>query len=519
MRSRHLPFFLSLSVPLLGFILILVSLNLYQYFRAKQNIASASLIELSDIEINKVQAFFNTVSTRLNVVREWGKNGLLEVNKTVELNKKFFPFINNQKHFTGLLLADSTGSEYYLYRKDETLLTRSSKVTKNTTTMTWQRWSKPDQVQEQWEEKSDYDPRKRPWFVAPHKENKVNWTKTYTFFQTGKPGITASVSWVEPENPQKYMVFGLDMLAENISDLLAAQEKKREGILFWLNADAQYFLESTTSDSADIGDTDTAPDRLKIIQEAVNVWKADGKLSENVIPFTYNKQKWLVHIKHLTAGNNPIWIGVAASEKDLAAKLKKILLDIDVTDLIAAVAGGLFLLFLAWRFGWRVTTSSNRQISQDGLRKLIDDGENAHLEFKSTVRFNLRSGKTGKEIELAWLKAVTAFLNSEGGTLLIGVADDGTVLGMNVDNFENDDRCLLHVKNLLNQHIGAEFSRFLDIYLIPFNTSQVVVVECRKSPGPVFLKTGKNEEFYIRSGPSSTKLSPSRTISYLEKNR
>jgi len=74
MRSRHLPFFFSLSVPLLGFILILVSLNLYQYFKAKQNIASASLFELSNIEINKVQTFFNTVSNRLNVVREWGKN-------------------------------------------------------------------------------------------------------------------------------------------------------------------------------------------------------------------------------------------------------------------------------------------------------------------------------------------------------------------------------------------------------------------------------------------------------------
>lgn len=40
-------------------------------------------------------------------------------------------------------------------------------------------------------------------------------------------------------------------------------------------------------------------------------------------------------------------------------------------------------------------------------------------------------------------------------TLLLGVADSEEIFGIVADEFKNNDRCLLHVKNLLNQYIGA----------------------------------------------------------------
>ena len=69
----------------------------------------------------------------------------------------------------------------------------------------------------------------------------------------------------------------------------------------------------------------------------------------------------------------------------------------------------------------------------DGLKKrkptpdLIADGESDTVEFKSTARWNIKAGQKGPEIEDAIVKSVAAFLNSGGGTLLIGVADDGSV--------------------------------------------------------------------------------------------
>ena len=146
---------------------------------------------------------------------------------------------------------------------------------------------------------------------------------------------------------------------------------------------------------------------------------------------------------------------------------------------------------------------------------LIRYGESPNLEFKSTLRTNLKTGKTGKEIELAWLKSVVGFLNTDGGILLIGVNDEGEVIGIAADQFENDDKCLLHFKNLINQHIGAEFNKYLHAEIRPVSGKTVVAVVCEKAREPAFLLAGGNEEFHIRSGPSSIKLTPRQMLQYL----
>ena len=95
-------------------------------------------------------------------------------------------------------------------------------------------------------------------------------------------------------------------------------------------------------------------------------------------------------------------------------------------------------------------------MTPDAVKQMIAVGESDLLEFKSTVRTNLHTGKPGKEIELAWLKSVVAFCNTEGGTILIGVNDKGQILGLEADNFQNDDKCLLHIQNLIGEHVGID---------------------------------------------------------------
>jgi len=115
------------------------------------------------------------------------------------------------------------------------------------------------------------------------------------------------------------------------------------------------------------------------------------------------------------------------------------------------------------------------------------------------MRTNLRTGKTGKEVEMAWLKTVAAFMNSDGGTLLIGVNDQGEITGIEADQSQDDDKCGLHFKNVFNQHIGAEFSEYVDFQIRSVDGRKVVLVTCERSPKPVFLKKKHEEEFYIRS--------------------
>jgi len=72
---------------------------------------------------------------------------------------------------------------------------------------------------------------------------------------------------------------------------------------------------------------------------------------------------------------------------------------------------------------------SRKTDSPEEVLELIKKGESEKIEFKSTLRTNLYTKEIDKKIELSVLKTINAFLNSNGGTLLIGVNDKGELLG------------------------------------------------------------------------------------------
>jgi len=149
------------------------------------------------------------------------------------------------------------------------------------------------------------------------------------------------------------------------------------------------------------------------------------------------------------------------------------------------------------------------------VQSLIEGGESERVEFKSTLRWNLKADKADKAIETAWLKTIIAFLNTDGGALIIGVDDAGTILGIEADRFENDDKCLLFVNSRLKQHIGLDCAPFIRFGLTPVDGKQVLVIECKPSSASVFLRYGDKEEFYVRIGPGSRKLSVSEVLNYV----
>ena len=146
---------------------------------------------------------------------------------------------------------------------------------------------------------------------------------------------------------------------------------------------------------------------------------------------------------------------------------------------------------------------------------LIRRGESDTLEFKSTLRTNLKTGEKDKRMEKAVLKTLTAFLNTEGGTLLIGVTDEGEILGIDEESFDNRDKMNLHMTNLISSQIGDEFLPYIRFKLIEFEDKAVMKVVCKRCDIPVFLKDGKTEQYYVRSGPSSVELTGSDMVKYV----
>lgn len=153
------------------------------------------------------------------------------------------------------------------------------------------------------------------------------------------------------------------------------------------------------------------------------------------------------------------------------------------------------------------------------IEELIKEGESERLEFKSTLRTNLQTGETDKRMEKAVLKTIVAFLNSSGGDLLIGVSDDGGIIGADVTAFENKDKMNLHLSNLISSQIGSAFLPYIWFRMVDFDDRTVIRVSCKPCRRPVFLKDGKLEIFYIRKGPQSEELTGNSLISYVNNRR
>ena len=95
--------------------------------------------------------------------------------------------------------------------------------------------------------------------------------------------------------------------------------------------------------------------------------------------------------------------------------------------------------------------------------ELIKQGESKTLEFKSTLRWNLKEDrKDDRHVTHAALKTIAAFLNTEGGDLLLGVADDGAVVGIERDRLDNDDKFMLHLAQVVRNGLGARAGTCID---------------------------------------------------------
>ena len=161
--------------------------------------------------------------------------------------------------------------------------------------------------------------------------------------------------------------------------------------------------------------------------------------------------------------------------------------------------------------------SEEADVTDFVLTQAVTGGESGAVEFKSTLRINLHTGQRDARMELAALKTLAGFLNTDGGTLVVGVADDGVPVGIDADGFPNEDKMALHLVNIVKSRMDVQAMTSLHAHFEDYGERRVMVVRCRRAPTAVFVKDGDTERFYIRTGPSTTELSASQTQRYLER--
>ncbi len=156
------------------------------------------------------------------------------------------------------------------------------------------------------------------------------------------------------------------------------------------------------------------------------------------------------------------------------------------------------------------------------LADLIRQNESITLEFKSTLQWDVVQNKKNTELRNSCLKTVAAFLNSEGGALIIGVEDDGTVFGLqrdlslvkgnNLDGFEQT------LMNLIGEYLGTEIARFIRVHFEQLDGKDVCAINVNKAAKPVFMKGTRGKEFYMRLGNTTHALDVEKAYEYIQTN-
>ncbi len=150
----------------------------------------------------------------------------------------------------------------------------------------------------------------------------------------------------------------------------------------------------------------------------------------------------------------------------------------------------------------------------------IKMGESVKLEFKSSLRWDYRSKQVNKKLEYAVMKTACAFMNSDGGILVIGVADKGEVVGINEDikhlHKSDIDGFAQQIYNLASSYLGSDSARYIEVDTEEIDTKNVAVIRISSSDHPVFIKSGEQKEFYIRTGNTSRLLNSEEVYRYIQ---
>lgn len=152
--------------------------------------------------------------------------------------------------------------------------------------------------------------------------------------------------------------------------------------------------------------------------------------------------------------------------------------------------------------------------------EIISKGENDYVEFKSSMRWDMEKKQVNKILEHVTAKTISAFLNSEGGRLFIGVDDDGNVTGIENDyktlgQKQNRDGFLLALTQIINNYIGKEFHEYITMRIEILDEKDICVVEMSQSGIPVFLRNKDKHEFYIRASASSQPMGLKEATDYI----
>lgn len=177
--------------------------------------------------------------------------------------------------------------------------------------------------------------------------------------------------------------------------------------------------------------------------------------------------------------------------------------------------------------------------------KLIEQGESHSLEFKSSLAFDHKrfhatghgtSNPASEEFRSAGvthsaLKTIAAFLNSDGGTLIIGLDDNGNPIGIEWDypavggeQTNGRDKWELHFGNLIKARFldGSSVLSYTKVTILNISEKAIARVDVTPRTKLSFLQSEKQKDnlcCYRRAGNSTVTVEIFELEEFLDKRR
>lgn len=158
------------------------------------------------------------------------------------------------------------------------------------------------------------------------------------------------------------------------------------------------------------------------------------------------------------------------------------------------------------------------------IERLLSSDETTRLELKSSLRTpieplpNEEKGQLSKVVHLlerGVLKTIAAFLNTDGGTLIIGITDDHAVIGIEVDypslKRQSSDGWRCAFDDLVSAHLGTEVTNYVKLQLEPWHGCTIAIVRCSKREEPTLVD---DDELFVRRTASTVKLSAREALAW-----
>jgi len=304
----------------------------------------------------------------------------------------------------------------------------------------------------------------------------------------------------------------------------------RHPIISLLTPFEHYTVPLYSADTSVVGSKEPPVEQIGRLLEN---WEKAPSLAEHSYLFIQNGQKYWMHISLIPHSLGIRAVAYTSTEKELQSMQH---FKANLYGYISLFFG--FLVFLEVvslrKKKTRATGNSTSLFTKNppgesDILIILKKGETEQTEFKSSLRWDYRELKVNAVLETVILKSIAAFANGKGGALIIGVNDDGNILGLEPDfntlKKQDTDGFELHLRRLIKNQFGISFSTaHLGLSFPVAEGKTLCVIGITPSDHPLYLKTkNKNgneiEKFYVRMGNASQEISSLREIQQYIKKR